>query len=435
MPIFEYKAYAEGGATRTGVIDADSPREARNRLRREKLLVSDLREVRGRGKRKSSKSSTSAEGGESSSSSKPRRESMLSKAMDKRRQNMNGASGRDLELVAGITRQLGTLIGAGIPLSEALKAVIDQAESRRIETLFRELRERITQGSSLGDAMAEHPELFSDLYVNMLRAGEATGQVDTVLTRLADFLQSQRALQRKIVSAMTYPALMISLGLVVVSVLMAFVVPKITSMLEDTGQELPLPTQILMVISGVFQNYWWLGALMIAGISYAVQRFYRTKRGRLVLDKFMLSTPFFGELLRKSAVARFARTLSTLLSSGVAAVQALEITGNVIGNQVIANATADMRVKILEGADIATPLKASGVFPPMVGYMVSVGEQSGELEVMLDRIADAYDEEVEVVSERVLSILEPIMIVLLAGVVGYIVVSIILPILQVGAIQ
>lgn len=429
MPIFEYKAYADGGATKSGVIDADTPREARQRLRRDNLLVSDLREVRKRGVRKGG----GAKAAKSNSSSAPR-DSLLSKVREKRRSSSSGPSGRDLEIVAGITRQLGTLLNAGIPLAEALRAVIEQAETRRIETLFRELRERITQGTSLGDALSEHPDLFSDLYVNMVKAGEVTGQVDVVLTRLADFLQSQRALQRKVVSAITYPMLMVGLGMLVVGVLMTVVVPKITTMLEDTGQTMPLPTQILMTASDLFKGYWWVGLLIIAGISSLIERWYRTPKGRLILDSFLLRVPFFGDLLRKRSVSRFTRTLSTLLSSGVAAVPALEITSKVVGNQIVANATDEVRAKILEGADIATPLKATGAFPAMVGYMVSVGEQSGELETMLDRIADAYDEEVEVVTERVLTVLEPLMIIALAIVVGYIVVSIILPILQVGSI-
>jgi type II secretory pathway component PulF len=228
---------------------------------------------------------------------------------------------------------------------------------------------------------------------------------------------------------------MVSLGLLVVSVLMAFVVPKITSMLQDTGQKMPGPTQLLMDISDIFKNYWWLGLLGLAAVFSIVGRYYRTPGGKRRLDRLVLKLPFFGELLRKRSVSRFTRTLSTLLTSGVAAVPALEITANVVGNQVIADATEEIRTKILEGTDIASPLKATGAFPATVGYMVAVGEQSGELEVMLDRIADAYDEEVDVVSERVLSILEPIMIIVLAIVVGFIVISIILPILQVGSIQ
>jgi general secretion pathway protein F len=424
VPIYEYKAYAEGGSTRTGVIDADSPREARQRLRKDKLLVSDLREMRRGGKSR-------AEGKtEPSSSSGPRKAGMLARFLEARRRASSGASGRDLELVGAITRQMGTLIGAGIPLADTLRAVIEQAESRRIETLFREVRERITQGTSLGDALGDHPELFSELYVNMVRAGEATGQVDVVLTRLADFLQAQRALQRKVVSALTYPVMMIGLGIIVVGVLMTMVVPRITAMLDDIGQQLPLPTQILKDTSEFLQSYWWALFLGVAAISFLVERYYRTPTGRMRLDRWMLRLPIVGELFRKRAVSRFSRTLATLLSSGVPAVQALEITADVVGNQVVAKATREIRDKIVEGTDIATPLKATGVFPPTLGYMVSVGEASGELEQMLDRVADAYDEEIDVVTERVTTVLEPIMIVILAVVVGYIVISIVLPILK-----
>lgn len=421
MPIYEYKAYAEGGSTRTGVIDADTPREARQRLRQDKLLVSDLKEVRrGGGKRKS----VAVE------KQKEKKPSVIARALEARRMSRSGASGRDLELVAAITRQLGTLLGAGIPLAEAMRAIIEQAESRRIETLFRTIRERITQGNSLGDALSEHPELFSELYVNMVRAGEATGQVDIVLTRLADFLQAQRAMQRKVVSALTYPAMMIGLGIIVVGVLMAVVVPKITTMLDDLGQELPLPTQILINISDFTKNYWWTVLLGIAFTSFMIERYYKTPNGRMRIDRFLLRVPIIGELFRKRSVSRFSRTLATLLSSGVPAVQALDITADVVGNQVIAKATREIKDKIIEGTDFATPLKATGVFPPTLGYMVSVGEASGELEQMLDRVADAFDEEIEVVTERVTTVLEPIMIVILAVVVGYIVISIVLPILQ-----
>jgi len=425
MPIYEYKAYAEGGGTKTGVIDADSAKDARLRLRREKLLVSQIKES---GKRKSS-------GGKGKGKGVDKGPSILDRYREHRRTSQNGASGRDAELVSAITRQMGTLLGAGIPLADALKAIIDQSESKRVETLFRELREKITQGTSLADALATHPELFSDLYVNMVRAGEATGQVDIVLSRLADFLQAQRAMQRKVMSALLYPLMMMGLGVVVVAILMTVVVPKITGMLEDSGQELPGTTRTLMTISELSQEYWWVALLALAAASSVLGRIYRTDHGRLVIDRTLLRAPIFGELLRKRSISRFTRTLSTLLSSGVAAVQALEITRNVVGNRVLADATEHIRTRILEGTDIATPLQQSGAFPAVVGYMVAVGEQSGELETMLDRIADAYDEEVEVVSERVLSVLEPLMIVVLAIVVGFIVLSIIQPILQVGAIQ
>ncbi|MCZ6598320.1 MAG: type II secretion system inner membrane protein GspF [Planctomycetota bacterium] len=423
MPIFEYKAYAPGGAVKTGVIDADSPRAARQRLRRENILVKELKAKRGSRSVKLARAR-----GEKS------RVSLLER-LQRLRTTSSGPKGRNLELVAAITRQLGTLLGAGIPLTEALKAIIDQAESRRVEMKFREIRERITQGASLGDALADHPDLFSDLYVNMVKAGEATGQVDIVLTRLAEFLAGQRALQRKVISSLTYPILMIILGFVVVAILMGFVVPKITSMLSDTGQTMPTPTLILIAVSNWFTQWWVALFLGLAALSFLIERIYKTDKGRLFFDRNLLRIPIIGDLLRKQAVARFSRTLATLLSSGVPAVQSLEITARVVGNRILADATDHIRIRIMEGTDIATPLKASGVFPPVVGYMVAVGEASGELEQMLDRIADSYDEEIDVSTERVTTLLEPLMIIFLATVVGFIVWSIILPILKVGSIQ
>jgi general secretion pathway protein F len=418
MPIFEYKAYAQGGAIQSGVIDADTSREARQRLRRENLLVSEIIELKG-GRRQA----------------RPKKGALKIGFIEKLRQKRAASatpSMRNLEVLTSVTRQMGTLLSSGIPLAETLKALIEQAEQRSTETMFREIRERVNQGGSLADALSEHPGMFGELYVNMVRAGEATGNVDVVLRRLADYLQAQRALRRKIVSALTYPMMMIGIGLIVVSILMTVVVPKITGMLTDQGQTLPGPTQVLIFISDLFKNWWWAGGLLMALIFFAVDRIYRTDKGRLWIDTTLLKIPILGDLLRKQAVSRFTRTLSTLLQSGVPAVHSLEITRKVVGNRVIADATEHIRVRILEGTDIATPLKQTGAFPAVVGYMVSVGEQSGELEQMLDRVALAYDEEIDIATERMTSVIEPIMIIFLAVVVGYIVVSIVLPILQIG---
>ncbi|MBL8857384.1 MAG: type II secretion system F family protein [Planctomycetes bacterium] len=420
MPIFEYKAYAPGGAVQAGVIDADTPREARVRLRRENLLVSEIVEMKGG--RRSLKTKKGVKIG-------------FLENMRRKRAASATPSMRNLEILTGATRQMGTLLASGIPLAETLKAMIEQAEQRSTETMFREIRERINQGASLADALSDHPSMFGELYVNMVRAGEATGNVDVVLRRLADYLQSQRALRRKIVSALTYPVMMIGIGLIVVSILMTVVVPKITQMLLDQGQTLPTPTRILIVISDLFKNYWWAAGLLVALVFFILERVYKTDKGRLWLDTTVLRIPILGDLMRKQAVARFTRTLSTLLQSGVPAVNSLEITRKVVGNRVIADATEHVRVRILEGTDIATPLKQTGAFPPLVGYMVSVGEQSGELEQMLDRVAIAYDEEIDIATERMTAVIEPIMIIFLAVVVGYIVVSIVLPILQIGQVK
>jgi len=424
MPIFQYKAVGPNGATKTGVIDADTARDARQRLRKDSLLVSEIKETRGG--RKVNRSAT----GEVQATG------VIQRMRDKRAKRTTSMSAKDLDLVSSVTRQLGTMLASGIPLSEAVRAMIDQASDRRTETMFREIRESINQGGSLADALGQHPRFFNDLFVNMIRAGEATGNVDVVLTRLADYLQYQRTLRRKVVGALTYPVMMICLGAVVVTILMSFVVPKITGMLMDTGQALPWATQLLVTISDIFKNWWWAMALIVAAISFVIERTYQAGGdGRLWIDRTMLRMPAVGDVILKQSVSRFSRTFSTLLQSGVPAVQSLEITGKVVQNRVISDATDHIRERIMEGADISTPLKATGAFPSIVGYMVSVGEQSGELEQMLDRISSAYDEEIEIATERMTALLEPIMIIGLAIVVGFIVVAIVLPILQVGQVQ
>ncbi|MDA1266386.1 MAG: type II secretion system F family protein [Planctomycetota bacterium] len=421
MPIYEYKAFAPGGNTKSGVVDADTERDARNKLRKDNLLVSKLVETRGGRKIKRSKEGKKSDG-------------LLARAASRRAAQV-GPRARENEIVAGITRQLATLIGSGIALTEALGAIVDQSDSRKTETLFREIREKVQQGYNLADALERHPGYFSELYINMVRAGQAAGNLDNVLSRIADYMQAQRGLRRKIVGALMYPMMMIGLGLVVVTILLTKVVPEITSMLLDQGKVLPASTKLLVGVSDFFQSFWWVIFLGIAATSFTVERIYKNSpKGRLRIDSTLIKIPVLGDLLLKAAVGRFTRTFSTLLQSGVPVIQGLEITEKVVGNRVIGDATRHIRVRVLEGTDIASPLKASGAFPTVVGYMVAVGEQSGELEVMLDRIADAYDEEIDVVTERLTALLEPIMIVALAGVVGYIVYAIIQPILQIGQI-
>lgn len=425
MPIYQYKAFAPGGGTKSGIVDADTEKDARTKLRRQSLLVSELNETRG-GRRLKSK-------GAGVSSAKDRTSTVAK--LKAARATSQGPGSREIDIVSGITRQLATLLGSGIALNEALSALVDQAEQRRVETLCREIREDIQQGANLADALGKHPGWFSPLYVNMVRAGQAAGNLDSVLTRLADYLQGQRALRRKIVGALTYPLMMVTVGMIVVTILMAKVVPEITKMLIDQNKELPPATKVLVGASDFLKQWWWAIFLGIAIMSFAFERIYaKGGNGRLRIDKFMLKTPVLGDLLRRAAVARFTRTLATLLQSGVPVIQSLEITENVVGNRVIKDATAHVRERVMEGTDIATPLKKSGAFPSTVGYMVAVGEQSGELEQMLDRIATAYDEEIEVAAERFTSVLEPIMIIVLASVVGYIVFAIVVPILEIGEI-
>lgn len=421
MPIYEYKAFASGGKTKSGIIDADTERDARSKLRKDDLLVTQLTETRGGKKLKRAKAGVKSPG-------------FLARLSEKRKSG-RGPGPRESEIIGGVTRQLATLIGSGIALNEALNAIVDQAENRQLETMFRQIRESIQQGLSFADALGQHPGWFSELYINMVRAGQAAGNLDIVLSRIADYMQAQRALRRKITGALLYPTMMVSLGFLVVTVLMTKVVPEITGMLLDQGKALPAATQLLVNVSDFFQAYWWVVFLGIAGASATIERVYKTNpAGQLAIDRALLKVPVLGELLRKAAVGRFTRTLSTLLQSGVPVIQGLEITEKVVGNRVIADATGMIRTRVLEGTDISSPLKSSGAFPTVVGYMVAVGEQSGELEQMLDRIATAYDEEIDVVTERLTSLLEPIMIVCLAVVVGYIVYAIIQPILEIGNI-
>ncbi|MDB4489365.1 type II secretion system F family protein [bacterium] len=421
MPIYEYKAFTTGGATKSGVIDADTERDARTKLRKDSLIVSSIAATRG-GKKVRAKSKDG---------SKPSR---LSKFLDSR-SSSQGPGSREIDIVAGMTRQLATLLGSGIALNESLSALVEQAEQKKVETLCRELREDIQQGANLADALAKHPGWFTPLYVNMVRAGQAAGNLDTVLTRLADYMQSQRALRRKIVGALTYPLMMIGIGMIVVTILMAKVVPEITRMLIEQNKELPPSTRILVGASEFLKSWWWAVFLVIGLISFMFERTYsKGENGRLVIDRTLLRIPVVGDLMQRAAVSRFTRTLSTLLQSGVPVIQSLEITQSVVGNRVVADATGHIRERVVEGTDIATPLRQSGAFPSTVGYMVVVGEQSGELEQMLDRVATAYDEEIEVAAERFTSLLEPIMIVLLAGVVGYIVFAIVQPILDIGQV-
>jgi general secretion pathway protein F len=413
VPTFNYKGLASDGGSKSGVIDADTPRDARQKLRRENIYVLeiDAEDVAG--------------------APKVGRVSLV-----KRLRTLTGGATamtrKRLDEVATVTRQMSTLLGAGIPLTETLRAIIEQAQSRELSMTFRDIREKVSQGSTFGDALAFHPQYFNDLYVNMVKAGEAAGNLDVILGRLADFVQAQRKLRDKVSAAMTYPIVMVCVAVLVISILMTVVVPKITQSLITQKKTIPLPTQILIGLSSFFQTYWWVLLLGIALLTVVIQWVYRTSRGRMAIDKFLLKVPVFGDLLRKQAIARFSTTFSTLLKSGVPVVQCLEISGRIVNNRVLQAVIDDVRHKIVEGADIATPIKRSGAFPPVVGYMIAVGEQSGQLEPILDRISETYDEEIDLATQRATALLEPLLIVGMAVIVGFIIFSIILPILQIG---
>ncbi len=421
MPIFEYKALTSSGKTKKGIVDADTARDARSKLRSDHMHVTEMWEVAGK---KSKKDKSAAKKARGIPAKKGKPGGLLSKEIELFQPKI---STRDL---ATFTRQFSTLLRSGIQLADALNALVEQCADPHLERVLRNVKEEITSGNNLAEAMAKHPRFFSDLYVNMVRAGEASGHLDVVLTRIADYLQKQASLKGKVLAAITYPAIMVIVGMAVVIFLMSYVVPRITQILKDRGQPLPFITEILMTASDFTKAYWIyvLLAMVIGG--FFLKSLIGTDAGRLKFDSLLLRLPIFGTLFSKQAISRFALTFSTLLKSGLPALDSLKIVALVVNNAKLTQVINNIHARIIEGADIATPIRKSKVFPPMVGYMVSVGEQSGQLEEILDRIAESYEEELDLTIQRLTSMIEPIIIILLAVVVGFIIAAVLLPLLD-----
>jgi len=403
VPVYSYKAFNSGGQIKTGIEDADSPREARLRLRRQGLHVTDISELEAVGEKSQSR-------------------------LQQWRSRRKTAS-----YLPQITRQLATLLRSGIPLNDALKALIEQVETRRLEVVLRDVRERISSGSSFAEALELHPGVFPQLFVSMVRAGEAAGNNDVVLTRLAEFLMRQSRMKNRVISALMYPIIMLLVGSVVVTILMIKVVPQLIALVEAKQQQLPTPTQILKETTNFLSSYWILLAVGAVVIGMVISAIRRTPNGKFATDKMILGLPIVGDLFKKQAISRFAVTLATLLKTGVPILEAIKIVRDVVGNAVLQRVLDDLHSAILKGADISTPLKRSGIFPPAVGYMIAVGEQSGELEEILDSLAESYDLEVEIATDRMTAALEPIMIIIMAGAVAFIVMAIVLPMLALGS--
>ncbi len=428
MPIFEYKALTSNGKTKKGIVDADTARDARSQLRNNHMHVTEMWEVADEKRAKKDKSVTKG----SRKTTRPKKKKpggILSKEIEIFQPKI---STRDL---ATFTRQFSTLLRSGIQLADGLNALVEQCGDSHFERVLRNIKEEITSGNNLAEAMAKHPRFFSDLYVNMIRAGEASGNLDVVLTRIADYLQKQASLKGKVLAAITYPAIMVVVGLAVVIFLMSYVVPNITQILKNRGQPLPWITEVLMGVSDFTKDYWIyiLLALVIGGI--LLKGMIGTDAGRLKFDSILLRLPIFGNLFSKQAISRFAMTFSTLLKSGLPALDSLKIVALVVNNARLTQVINDIHARIIEGADIATPIRKSKVFPPMVGYMVSVGEQSGQLEEILDRIAESYEEELDLSIQRLTSMIEPVIIILLAVVVGFIIAAVMLPLLDFSALN
>jgi len=394
MPMYEYTARnAANGQIQKGQLDVSSQSEVSNYLRKNRLLLVSVREA-------------------------PKQIKL----------SLPGAQRIKTRDVVIFTRQFATMINAGLPLVQSLTILAQQTENKALAEITRSVVYDVESGNTLADAFSKHPRAFSDLYVNMVAAGEAGGILDTILLRLATFLEKSDALMRKVKGALVYPGVIMSVAAIAIAVLLIFVIPVFQNLFASVNLDLPLPTRIVIGLSDILIGYWWAVLGTVGAIVFAIRRYYGTSGGRKTIDSLLLRAPVLGDLLRKSAVSRFTRTLGTLISSGVSILEGLEITAKTAGNMVIHDAVMASRQSIAGGDTIAAPLEKSKVFPPMVISMIAVGEQTGGLDEMLTKIADFYDEEVDVAVGALLSLMEPMMIVVLGVVVGGMVVAMYLPI-------
>ncbi len=388
MPVFEYTAQAPTGEEQTGTIDLPTKEDVAAHLRKRRLRVVRVREAKGKKRR-------------------------------------GRVPTRDIVI---FTRQFATMINSGLPLVQALDILAKQTDNKILSEVTKQVVYDVESGNTLADALSKHKNAFSDLFVNMVAAGEAGGILDTILLRLSTFLEKNDAIVRKVKGAMIYPAVIFSVAGIAVVILLIFVIPTFEQMFASVQMELPLPTRVVIGMSQLLQGYWWaMGAGIALGLS-GLKKYYATSSGKLVIDRMLLKSPVVGDLLRKSAVSRFTRTLGTLISSGVSILEGLEITARTAGNRVIHDAVMVSRGSIAGGETISEPLAKSGVFPPMVTSMIAVGEATGGLDQMLTKIADFYDDEVDAAVSALLSVMEPIMIVILGVVVGGMIVAMYLPI-------
>jgi len=411
MPLYAYKGIGPNGKTVAGAREAESPKVLRQALRKDGVVVTQVDLSKGGVKQGRAKGLS--------------REVEIGEVL---------ASVKKTD-VAAFTRQMSTLLKAGIPLAEALSALFEQAEKAKLKRVLGEVRSAVNEGSSLADALGKHPRVFDELYVSMVRAGETAGNLDDVLTSLADFMESAHKLRAKVKGAMIYPIIMIGVGVIIMSILMIAVVPQITQMFTQQGRTLPLKTQFLVWVSHLFGAYWYLWlAIGVAGF-FGFRSWIRSTEGRPRWHRFLLYTPLFGQLVRQVAVARFCRTLGTMLQSGVQMLRALEVAKEVLGNAVLIKAVESARAGVTEGESLAAMLRRSGHFPTTVTHMIAVGERSGTLEGMLIRVADAHEQEIEMRLSRLTGLLEPLMIVFMGVTVGFIVFAILEPLMDMSKMR
>ncbi len=408
MPVYQYQGYRSDGGAATGIIDAENVKVARLKLRKEGVYPTDVVE-------QNQPSVRPQEKGRSASARTNGKSSVL--------------SATDLSL---LTRQFATLLVAGLPLVDALGVLVDQAQKKPIKALLADIREQIRGGKALSVVLESYEKDFSSIYVHMVRAGEASGALDQILFRLAEFLEKQQALRNKVTNAMLYPIIMLVIGTIILFFLITFVVPKITQVFAQQKQALPWPTVALMSVSEFMADYWMVLVGVVIGGLYLIRRFTHTARGRMVADRVILRLPLIGDVARMVSISRLTSTLSTMLASGVQLLDALDVSKRVMNNRVLEETVEGARQNIREGETIADPLKRSGEFPALVTHMIAVGEKSGEMEEMLRRVSQIYDSEVERVIARLTSLMEPIMILVMGAIVLFIVVAILLPIFEMG---
>jgi len=408
MTMYAYKGIGPSGKQIGGVRDADSPKALRQLLRKDGVVVTNVELSKGGVKAASA-------GGKG-----------LSRQVD-----LGGLfGGVKKQEIAAFTRQLSTLLTSGIPLAEALSALVEQIENVRLKVPVGEVRTAVNEGSSLADALAKHPKLFDELFVSMVRAGEVSGNLDEVLTRLADFMDASQKLKSKVQGAMVYPIIMIVIGTVIMSILMVAVVPELTKMFGQRGKTLPLNTRMLKWTSHVIGNYFLFILAGIVAIIWGFRAWTKSAKGRPVWHRFILRMPLIGPLARQVNIARFARTLSTMLHAGVPMLRALDTAKQIMSNVILRQAIDEAKIAVTEGDSLAVTLKRSGHFPPTTIHMIAVGERAGQLEQMLGRVADTYEGEVDTKLTRFTTILEPLMLVIMGGAVAFVVFSILQPIMD-----
>lgn len=405
-PIFDFKAFGADGRAQKGLVEAENAKAARLKLKKQGLMVTEIREK------------TAAKPGASRGASLP---------------FFGGrVSVRD---VAMLTRQLASLIKANIPIVESLTALVEQTENEKLKVILAQVRQDVNEGSSLAKACAAHPKAFDTIFINMIEAGESSGTLGLVLLRLADLKEAQMRLRSKVVSGMTYPALMMAVGAFLMLAIFTFVIPKLAKVFESMNKPMPAQTKALIFISNTLVDYWFvfLGAFLIA--IWLFRRYISSEAGRPKWDAFKLRVPVVGPLIRMIAITRFANTMATLLGSGVPILTSMAIARNLVDNIPIASAISTARENITEGQSIAEPLRRSGEFPPLMIHMIAIGEKTGELPAMLRNVSDTYEEQVSSRIDQMTALLEPVMIIGMGGVVGFIVLSVMMPLMEISNIS